>query len=67
MKNNILMILLVLIAVFSVIFAYTVYQDLSEDDGYSVDDGDVSSDDIVDEMDQSFVDEGDEVEIGDMV
>ncbi len=61
------MILLVLIAVFSVIFAYTVYQDLSEDDGYSVDDSDVSSDDVVGEIDQSFVDEDDDVEIGDMV
>jgi uncharacterized protein YxeA len=67
MKNKILMIILGLIVVFSVIFAYTIYQDISDDDSYSVDDGDVSSEDVVDEMDESFVDEDDEVEIGDMV
>lgn len=67
MKNKFLMIILFLIVVFSTIFVYTVYQDYVNGEDYKTDTDDASLEEVLSEIDESFLDEGDEVEIGEMI
>jgi len=67
MRKKILVIIFVLIIVFSTALIYNVYTDeFGKEDvtGYS---GEVTSDDVMNEIDDSLLDEDDAVEIGEMV
>lgn len=67
MRNKILTIMVLLIAVFASLFVYTVYQDLSDEKEFTFEEEDVSIEDILDELDETFLGEDDEVTIGEMI
>ena len=70
MDKKIFLISLLLIFVIAVTALYVVYNQsfLAEDqDSYVPDDGEVSDQDISNEIDDLFLDEDDEIDIGEMV
>ncbi len=67
MKKKILALIFVLIIVFSVALTYNVYKGEMEKKDETDYSGEATSDDIIDEMDESLLGEDDEVEIGEMV
>lgn len=67
MKKKVLAIIFVLIIVFSIALVYNLYTDESgkeDETGYF--DG-VTSDDVMSEIEDSLLDEDDDVEIGEMI
>jgi len=70
MDKKIFLISLLLIIAIAVTATYVVYNQsfLAEDqENYVPDDGDLTDQDISDEIDDFFISEGDEIEIGEMV
>lgn len=67
MKKKVLAIIFVLITVFSIALVYNVYTDeSSKEDTTGYFDG-VTSDDVMNEINDSLLDEDDDVEIGEMI
>jgi hypothetical protein len=67
MGTKILTIIVLLISVFASLFVYTVYQDLANEKEFTFEEEDVSIEDILDELDETFLTEDDEVTIGEMI
>ncbi len=68
-KKNILLLLFILIIIFSVTLIYNVYtNEIGKENktgGYSS--NDVTSDDVMSEIDTVLLDENDDIEIGDLI
>lgn len=67
MRKRLLGIILVLIVIFTTILAYNIYLNDSSEEKTTEYSGDVSSSVIMDEIDDTLLDEKDEVEIGEMI
>ncbi|MBS3802623.1 MAG: hypothetical protein KGY65_07730 [Candidatus Thermoplasmatota archaeon] len=67
MRKRLLGIILVLIVIFTTILAYNIYFNDSSEEKTTEYSGDVSSSVIMDEIDDTLLDEKDEVEIGEMI
>ena len=59
--------LLIVMAVTATYVAYTQSVSVENQQSYITADGDVTDEDIIDEIDDSFIPEDDEIEIGEMV
>ena len=59
--------LLIVMAVTVTYVAYNQSSSVEDQQGYIPADGDVADEDIIDEIDDSFIPEDDEIEIGEMV
>lgn len=68
MNKKVISILSLLIILLSLILVYRFYNEVSDDgDQYTLPDETIDEDNITEEIDNIFIEEDDEIEIGDMV
>jgi hypothetical protein len=68
MNKKVISILSLLIILLSLILVYRFYNEVSDDgDQYTLPDETIDEDNITEEIDNIFLEEDDEIEIGDMV